>query len=219
MASRLGLVVLDTGSTSTFRRAGYRETIPDVSLATESLAAHVRDWQVIEDFTASDHQYITFRVRDGKPARAAAQSGPPCQKNGHREAVSGLERGQQTPTETEDRAAFSARAKVVSSMTMSLIHKVITLVGLRRAVCSLKNKNAPGPDGFPAEVLKTVARSHPELLLRMYNSCLRVGVFYSRWKEARLVLIGKGKAPADAPSSYRPLCMLDTAGKLLEKRL
>ena len=56
MASRLGLVVLNTSSTSTFRRAGYRETIPDVSLATESLVAHVRDWQVIEDFTASDHQ-------------------------------------------------------------------------------------------------------------------------------------------------------------------
>ena len=31
------------------------------------------------------------------------------------------------------------------------------------------------------------------------------------------MLIGKGKGPADAPSSYRPLCMLDTAGKLLEK--
>ena len=31
------------------------------------------------------------------------------------------------------------------------------------------------------------------------------------------MLIGKGKGPVDAPSSYRPLCMLDTAGKLLEK--
>ena len=54
-----------------------REMIPDVSLATESLAAHVREWQVIKDFTASDHQYTTFRVRDGKPAQAAAQSRPP----------------------------------------------------------------------------------------------------------------------------------------------
>ena len=51
----------------------------------------------------------------------------------------------------------------------------------------------------------------------MYNSCLKAGVFYSRWKEARLVLIGKGKGPADALSSYRPLRMLDTAGKLLEQ--
>ena len=33
-----------------------------------------------------------------------------------------------------------------------------TLVELRRGLCSLKNKNAPGPDGLPAEVLKAVAR-------------------------------------------------------------
>ncbi|KAK2574827.1 hypothetical protein KPH14_013049, partial [Odynerus spinipes] len=39
MASRLGLVVLNTGSTPTFRRPGYRETIPDVSLATENLVS------------------------------------------------------------------------------------------------------------------------------------------------------------------------------------
>ena len=31
------------------------------------------------------------------------------------------------------------------------------------------------------------------------------------------VQIGKGKGPVDAPSSYRPLCMLDTAGKLLKE--
>ena len=84
-------------------------------------------------------------------------------------------------------------------------------------MCSLKNKKASGPDGLPAEVLKAVAKSHPEFLLNMYNSCLRAGVFYFRWKEVRLVLISKGKGPADAPSSYRPLCMLDTAGKFLEK--
>ena len=73
-----------------------------------------------------------------------------------------------------------------------------TLVELRRAVCSLMNKKVPCPDGLPAEVLKAVARSHPELLLRMYKSCLRAGVFYSRWKKAMRVLMGKGKGPADA---------------------
>ena len=85
----------------------------------------MRDWQVIEDFTASDHQYITFRVRDGMPARAAAQSGPPrwnVRRMDTERLSLALERDQQTPVETEDGAASLGRAEVVTSMTMRLIH-------------------------------------------------------------------------------------------------
>ena len=44
----------------------------------------------------------------------------------------------------------------------------------------------------------------------MYNQCLVEGVFSSRWKRAKLVLIEKAKG---AETSYRPLSLLDTTGK------
>lgn len=90
---------------------------------------------------------------------------------------------------------------------------------LKVAVAALRNGKAPGPDGIPAEALKCALNVSPELLLRMYNACLRAGTFSCRWKVARLVLIDKGKGEAMSPSSYRPLCMLDAAGKTLEKLL
>ncbi|CAB0038342.1 unnamed protein product, partial [Trichogramma brassicae] len=37
------------------------------------------------------------------------------------------------------------------------------------------------------------------------------------WKRQRLVLLPKPGKPPEEPSSYRPLCMLDTAGKILER--
>ncbi|CAB0029846.1 unnamed protein product [Trichogramma brassicae] len=43
------------------------------------------------------------------------------------------------------------------------------------------------------------------------------GVFPPVWKRQRLVLISKPGKPTDEPSLYRPLCMLDTAGKILER--
>ena len=116
--------------------------------------------------------------------------------------------------ETMDRIVdtlFPAHLKRSVDPKMPEDHEVppFTEAELRRVAGALKNKKA--------EVLKAVARSYSDLVLNMYNSCLRLGVFYSCWKEARLVLIDKGKGPADVPSSYRPLCMLDTTGKLLEK--
>ncbi len=53
----------------------------------------------------------------------------------------------------------------------------------------------------------------------MFNTCLKAGVFPEIWKKQQLVLISKGKGDPDSPSAYRPLCMLDTAGKLLERML
>lgn len=90
---------------------------------------------------------------------------------------------------------------------------------LNIAVQSLQNKRAPGPDGIPAEVLKVTAQTSSHLMLNMFNSCLKEGVFPKNWKKQRLVLISKGKGDPDSPSAYRPLCLLDTAGKLFEKLL
>lgn len=98
-------------------------------------------------------------------------------------------------------------------------HSLFTEEELSIAEKSLQRRKAPGPDGVPAEAIQVVARSNPDLLLKMFNSCLKEGVFPKMWKVQRLVLISKGKGDPSTPSAYRPLCMLDTAGKLLEKLL
>jgi len=45
------------------------------------------------------------------------------------------------------------------------------------------------------------------------------GIFPTRWKSQKLVLLPKGKGPAHAANSYRPLCLLDIVGKLFERIL
>lgn len=93
----------------------------------------------------------------------------------------------------------------------------ITQDELMRACSRLGNSKSPGPDGIPNIALKTAILRRPEMFLDMYNACMGSGVFPDRWKRQRLVLLPKGKKPPDEPSSYRPLCMLDSAGKILER--
>ena len=96
---------------------------------------------------------------------------------------------------------------------------IFNLEELQAAVITLGNRKAPGPDRIPTEVLKIIAKEAPYLLLNMYNACLLAGVFPKRWKRQRLILLDKGKGPPITPSSFRPLCMLDNAGKIYEKML
>lgn len=91
---------------------------------------------------------------------------------------------------------------------------------LALAISQLKTGRAPGPDGVPTEILRAVAAQRPGILLDTFNACLMEGIFPRRWKTARLILIDKRKekktGDPDSPSSYRPLSLLDTLGKLFE---
>ncbi|XP_033225703.1 uncharacterized protein LOC117178384 [Belonocnema kinseyi] len=74
-------------------------------------------------------------------------------------------------------------------------------------------------EGIPTEALRAVARIYPKLLLNTYNACLKKGIFPKQCSTQQLVLISKGKGDPTLPGAYRPLCMLDTAAKLLKKLL
>jgi hypothetical protein len=355
MAARAGLLVLNSGSVTTFRRPGYTETIPDITLASEALAPHAHNWMVMEDYCGSDHQYIQFEIgrrqridtpvkphrwnlqrldverfmeeltkgrrqiaesSSGMNGRAAAEAvvastmglissaceaSMPKRKPRHRKPSAywwtaeiaaarktclASRRKAQRATDRTEANRLSAEHKSAKKLLRRMIKQskarcwkqliedidgdpwglgyqlvtqklgaqkpthvmdaetteyiVETLfpshplreraterqemevplfseAELEKAVLSLKNKKAPGPDGIPNEVLRIVSQQEPELMLAMFNACLTEGVFSTRWKNARLVLVKKGKGDPKLPSSYRPLCMLDTAGKLLEK--
>ena len=72
-------------------------------------------------------------------------------------------------------------------------------------------------DKIPNVALKTVIKAAPDMFLDIYNTCLVDRTFPERWTRQRLVLLPKNNKLPDDPSSYRPLCMLDTLGKMLER--
>lgn len=88
---------------------------------------------------------------------------------------------------------------------------------LLEACKKIGDRKAPGPDGVPNSAIKLAINSRPEIFVETFQKCLEEGKFPKIWKIQRLVLIPKGNKPADDPSSYRPICLLDTMGKILER--
>lgn len=360
MAARLDLVVANTGNVPTYRRPGFGDSIPDVTMTSDSILSRVERWRVFEGYTASDHQYIAFEVAGGTtttrtrirhPPRwnvnkldvqkfsveLAAAPAPitniPPELTGRRRAErlteetakltarlcdSTMPRRQQGRNrrpqywwtdeiaelrksclarrrrvtraggrpereilqaeykterkrltnairdsktrcwrklcEEVDRDPWGTGYKIVTGRLgartppdlkdaetarrivdglfpthptrtdatdddETTAPPVFTAEELTRAAKAMKTGKAPGPDMVPAEVLRLMASLRPGILLDLYNTCLTTGTFSDRWKEARLVLIPKGKGDPSSPSAYRPLSLLDTTGKLYEQLL
>lgn len=80
----------------------------------------------------------------------------------------------------------------------------------------LKLKKAPGLDGITVEILKQVVNENKQVFLKVMNGCLLKSNFPTIWKTSRLVLLEKPTKLVNSPISYRPICLIDSCGKLLE---
>ncbi|CAD7081162.1 unnamed protein product [Hermetia illucens] len=79
------------------------------------------------------------------------------------------------------------------------------------------DNKAPGLDGVPNKALKLAVKSRPDMFAELFEACMSEGIFPAVWKRQKLVLLPKPGKPPGEPSSYRPICLLDTVGKMLER--
>jgi len=91
---------------------------------------------------------------------------------------------------------------------------------VRQVVEGFKPRKAPDPDGITNEIQKLVYKGLPKTMTAIYNECLRTGCFTTNWKTARILPITKpGREDSTDPSKFRPMSLINTAGKVLEKLL
>ena len=78
-------------------------------------------------------------------------------------------------------------------------------------------KKAPGIDRISVIAIKALHHYHPSILPALFTACLVNGYFPKQWRHARVVFIPKpGKDPT-LTDSYRPISLLSTIGKVLER--
>jgi hypothetical protein len=82
------------------------------------------------------------------------------------------------------------------------------------------NKSAPGSSGIDWSLLKKGWDAVKDHLIDVYNVCLSLGHHPPTWKEAKVVAIPKPDKPDySLPKAHRPISLLETMSKLLEKAI
>uniref|UniRef100_A0A0A9YPH7 Putative RNA-directed DNA polymerase from transposon BS n=2 Tax=Lygus hesperus TaxID=30085 RepID=A0A0A9YPH7_LYGHE len=87
---------------------------------------------------------------------------------------------------------------------------------LEKILQSMKGKSSPGIDGIQLDLIKNHISVLKNPLLHIYNLSLFTAVFPEVFKAAKVVPIYKG-GPVGELGNYRPISMLSTLSKILEK--
>lgn len=85
-----------------------------------------------------------------------------------------------------------------------------------KIIDSLRTGKAPGYDGLTTLFVKKHKSPLSKAILYLFNMALHHGKFPQNLKIAKVIPIDKGGTKND-PSNYRPISLLPTIGKILEK--
>ena len=90
----------------------------------------------------------------------------------------------------------------------------------RLALANCNNLSAPSPDKLSWSHLKTIFKDNDYLnvIISIANVCIEVGYWPLHFKRSTIVVIPKpNKESYDSPKAFRPIILLNTASKLIEK--
>jgi len=90
----------------------------------------------------------------------------------------------------------------------------------RLALVNCNNSSAPGPDKLLWSYFKIILKDDDclNLIVNITNVCIEVGYWPSHFKRSTVVIIPKpNKKVYDSPKAFRPIVLLNTIGKLIEK--
>lgn len=94
-----------------------------------------------------------------------------------------------------------------------------TSIEIKEIIHNLKNTKAPGEDKIQPIVLKKLPTKILEILTDIFNSSIKNRVYPDPWKNAIIIPILKKDKDKSLATSYRPISLLPTLGKVFERIL
>lgn len=117
-------------------------------------------------------------------------------------------------TEAAVRAGYKAATQYPAPFPQN---ELATLAEVKSIIAKLKAGKAPGSDGVTNSAIKYLPQVGVVQLLHIFNASLKLKYFPSSWKEAIIIPILKPNKDKLFAVNYRPISLLPSLGKILEK--
>lgn len=173
-------------------------------------------YAVQEKFLELKFQFQTFKPRDEIPKKMilkgmdAAFSTEDIYEDLYSQMDSVLEVKQLNKTTDKGE-------KVPINLYMVYFSYETRLSVAKKVIRALKNAKAPGFDQIKNVALKNLSRRAIQMFVGMINGMFRLNYFPEKWKIAKVLAFPKPNKPPELPSSYRPISLLSSLSKIVER--
>jgi hypothetical protein len=101
------------------------------------------------------------------------------------------------------------------------LENAVTTEEVSQALHDANSGSAPGPDGIPPGIIKSVFGSTLLLtfLAQLFSWCLKWATVPEQWRRAENFVLYKGKGPLSSVSSFRAISLTQILAKVYEKVL
>jgi retron-type reverse transcriptase len=99
-----------------------------------------------------------------------------------------------------------------------LLDQEATQEEIQQILSKVKPDKSPGADGIPYRILKAMGQPLVIILAQLITSCWKLEYFPQQFKHANTIVLQKpNKEDYSLPGAWRPIALLNTIGKIMEK--